>query len=227
MSRSLCIIPARGGSKRIPRKNIKPFLGKPIIAYSIKAALKSKLFDIVMVSTDDLEISKVAQSYGAEVPFLRSEETSDDFATTIDVVKEVLSSYKTRERTFEDVCIIYPTAPFVTVEKLEEGARKLKVSGAVIPVTEFSFPVWRGFNLMGGQITYQWPEYEKARSQDLNSLYHDAGQWYMIKTKFLKDTLVPENTAAVQLSSLEVQDIDTLDDWRIAELKYEYLQGIK
>lgn len=227
MPKSLCIIPARGGSKRIPRKNIKPFLGKPIIAYSIETALKSKLFDTVMVSTDDQEISEVAQSYGAEVPFLRSEKASDDFATTINVVKEVLNTFKTEEVTFDNVCIIYPTAPFVTVEKLKEGVRKLKESHAVIPVTEFSFPVWRGFKLKNEQIAYHWPEHEKSRSQDLDPLYHDAGQWYMIKTDFIEDSLVPKNTAAVHLSNLEVQDIDTVEDWRIAELKYEYLQSIK
>lgn len=228
MPRNLCIIPARGGSKRIPRKNIKDFLGKPIIAYSIEVALKSKLFDEVMVSTDDREIAAVSENYGAEVPFFRSPETSDDYATTIDVVKEVLDTYKKQEILFDQVCVIYPTAPFVTIEKLKEGISKLKDNQAVIPVTEFSFPVWRGFKFEDGQLAYQWPEFEKARSQDLNPLYHDAGQWYMIKTKYLSDTLVPKGTGAIVLSNLEVQDIDTQNDWRIAELKYKFqIKSIK
>ena len=222
---NLCIIPARGGSKRIPGKNIKDFLGKPIIAYSIETALASNLFDEVMVSTDDKEIAEISKQFGARIPFMRSAQTSDDFATTLDVVKEVVAWYNTQDRYFENICVIYPTAPFVTVEKLREGAKKLKVHDAVIPVTEFSFPVWRAFQLNKDQLSYNWPEYEKARSQDLTPLFHDAGQWYFIQVDKIRDTLVPKNTAYVRLSNLEVQDIDTLDDWRIAELKYEYIQS--
>lgn len=226
-NRTLCLIPARGGSKRIPRKNIRPFLGKPIIAYSIEAALASNLFDEVMVSTDDEEIAALSKQYGAQVPFMRSAQASDDHATTLDVVKEVIARYKAQERSFENICVIYPTAPFVTVEKLIEGAQKLTAYDAVIPVTDFSFPVWRAFQLNEGQLSYHWPEYEKSRSQDLTPLYHDAGQWYFIQIDKVKDTLVPQNTSYVHLSNLEVQDIDTLDDWRIAELKYEHIQGIR
>lgn len=227
MARNLCIIPARGGSKRIPRKNIKEFLGKPIIAYSIEVALKSELFDEVMVSTDDEEIATVAQSLGAKTPFLRSEDNSNDHATTLDVVKEVLDAYTKLGEAFDNICIIYPTAPFVSTIKLKEGFEKLKSFNAAIPVTEFSYPVWRGFDLHDGQLTYHWSEYEKYRSQDLAKLFHDAGQWYWIKENSIKDTLVPEKTAAVVLSTLEVQDIDTPDDWRIAEMKHEYLQSIR
>jgi N-acylneuraminate cytidylyltransferase len=227
MTKNLCIIPARGGSKRIPRKNIKDFLGKPIIGYSIEAAINSGLFDKVMVSTDDEEIANVAISQGASIPFMRSKENSNDFATTLDVVKEVLATYKKLGEAFENVCVIYPTAPFIEIEKLKEGYDKLKTANAAISVTEFSYPIWRSFKLKLGEVTYQWPEYEKSRSQDLQNLFHDAGQWYWIITNCIKDSLVAQKTAAVILSNLEVQDIDTLEDWRIAEMKYEYLQSIK
>lgn len=223
---NLCIIPARGGSKRIPRKNIKNFLGKPIIAYSIETALESFLFDEVMVSTDDHEIARIAKHHGAKVPFMRSRQTSDDYATTIDVVKEVIDNYKDQEKYFDQVCVLYPTAPFVRVEHLKEGIERLKDQEAVIPVTGFGFPVWRAFNMTEGKLSYQWPQFAKSRSQDLEELYHDAGQWYFIKTESIKDSLVPNQTASIVLTNLEVQDIDTLEDWRIAELKYEYLQDL-
>ena len=226
-TKNLCIIPARGGSKRIPRKNIKDFLGKPIIAYSIDAALKSNLFEEVMVSTDDKEIAEIAEIYGAKVPFMRTDKNADDYVTTIDVVKEVLKEYEVRNAHFDAICIIYPTAPFVTAERLTQGFEKLTEFDAVIPVTEFSFPVLRSFTIKYDRLSYQWPKYEKVRSQDLETLYHDAGQWYWIKTACIKDSLVTENTAAVVLRNLEVQDIDQEEDWHLAELKYEYLQSTK
>lgn len=221
--KNLCIIPARGGSKRIPRKNIKDFLGKPIIAYSIEVALESKLFDEVMVSTDDDEIAEVARKSGAKIPFLRSEKSADDFATTIDVVKEVLASYKKRGQEFDNICVLYPTAPFVSINRLNEGLSKLASNQATIPVVAFDYPVWRAFKLKNETLSYQWPEYEKSRSQDLEPLYHDAGQWYWIKTDALKDSLVPKQTASVILNTLEVQDIDVEADWKMAELKYKVL----
>ncbi|WP_154855375.1 pseudaminic acid cytidylyltransferase [Cyclobacterium xiamenense] len=219
--RNLCIIPARGGSKRIPRKNIKKFLGKPIIAYSIDAALKSRLFAEVMVSTDSEEIVGVANSFGATVPFMRSIKNADDYATTLDVVKEVLVAYRDMGKTFDNICILYPTAPFVTAARLKEGYNLLETNNASIPVTAFSFPVWRAFRIEAKRLAYQWPEHEKSRSQDLETLYHDSGQWYWIKRDFIKDTLVPGKTAAVFLDPMEVQDIDTLEDWELAELKFQ------
>jgi len=225
--KNLCIIPARGGSKRIPRKNTRDFLGKPIIAYSIDAALKSGLFSEVMVSTDDLEIARLAESFGAKVPFMRTPKNADDFATTLDVVKEVLKEYEASDNGFDNVCIIYPTAPFATAERLNEGFKKLKDFEGAIPVTEFSFPVLRSFKIKEHRLSYQWPKHEKARSQDLETLYHDAGQWYWIKTAAIQDSLVTDNTAAIVLRNLEVQDIDQEEDWRLAELKYEYLQSTK
>lgn len=223
--KNLCIIPARGGSKRIPKKNIKDFLGKPIIAYSIEVALKSNLFDRVMVSTDDEEIVKVAEEYGAEVPFLRSSENADDYATTVDVVKEVLDSFKNRGDKFENICILYPTAPFVSINRLNEGFNKLKSYQACIPVVAFEYPVWRAFKLKGKKLSYQWPEHEKSRSQDLQPLYHDAGQWYWIKINAIKNSLVPDETAPIILDASEVQDIDIETDWKMAELKFKVLNN--
>ena len=226
--KNLAIIPARGGSKRIPRKNIKDFLGKPIISYSIDSAIDAALFDTVLVSTDDTEIAEIATQYGAEVPFLRSKKNSDDFATTLDVVREVVEDYRIRETSFDNICVIYPTAPFITKERIIEGYKNLDHGNASIPVTEFSYPVWRSFRLSKSKtIEYQWPEFEKRRSQDLEPLYHDAGQWYWIKLSQVNSSLIPKRTIPVILKNIEVQDIDTLEDWKLAELKYEYLQSLK
>lgn len=226
-TKNLCIIPARGGSKRIPRKNIKAFLGKPIIAYSIQVAKDSGLFDEIMVSTDDKEIADIAQMYGAEIPFYRSPKNADDFATTIDVVKEVVNEYKKNKLFFNGVCVLYPTAPFVSVSCLEKGYESLNIYDAAIPVVEYDFPVWRSFRISDNLLRYQWPEFEKSRSQDLESLYHDAGQWYWIKTDKIDKTLVPEKTAPILLNRTEVQDIDNEEDWDLAELKYKLIQEKK
>jgi N-acylneuraminate cytidylyltransferase len=220
---NLCIIPARGGSKRIPRKNIKTFLGKPIIAYSIELALNSGLFDEVMVSTDDAEISEVAKSFGAEVPFARSAENANDFATTMAVLKEVLAAYEKQGRTFENVCCIYPTAPLIQEKALREGFEKLRSENlaSVYPVTPFSFPIWRSVKIEAGKTKMNWPEFANARSQDLPKAYHDAGQWYWFVPAKIGESLYSENSGAVVLSELEVQDIDSETDWQMAELKYE------
>jgi pseudaminic acid cytidylyltransferase len=225
--KNIAIIPARGGSKRIPGKNIKFFSGNPIISYSIEVALKSKIFDDVMVSTDSQEIAACAESFGARIPFFRSEKNSNDYASTLDVVHEVLASYEKLGKSYDNICVIYPTAPFITIDRLKEGYEKLKTANAVVPVTEFSYPVWRSFKVTESSISYQWPEHEMSRSQDLVKLYHDAGQWYWLKNTGFIETLVPQNTVPVFLSNLEVQDIDTSADWKIAEMKYEYLQSIK
>ena len=220
---NLCIIPARGGSKRIPRKNIKPFLGKPIIAYSIELALKSGLFEEVMVSTDDAEIAEVARLFGAEVPFVRSAENANDFATTMDVIKEVLAAYEKRGRSFENVCCIYPTAPLIKEKALREGFEKLRLEGltSVYPVAPFSFPIWRSVKIEDGKTKMNWPEFANARSQDLPKAYHDAGQWYWFVPAKIGESLYTENSGAVVLDEMEVQDIDSETDWQMAELKYE------
>ena len=226
----VAIITARGGSKRIPRKNIKEFCGKPIIAYSIEAALNSGIFDEVMVSTDDEEIARIAEGYGAEVPFLRSAEKADDHAPTIEVIKEVLGEYKKLGEEFDYACCIYPTAPFITSEKLKTAFEQLQSTGkdALVPVVRFSFPPQRCFVIEDESLKYKWPENEFARSQDLEPFYHDAGQFYFQKTKTLIEghSLVPASTAPFIVDDMEVQDIDTFDDWNIAEIKYRKMVGM-
>lgn len=224
---SVAIITARGGSKRIPRKNINLFNGKPIIAYSIEAALQSGIFNEVMVSTDDEEIAQTSKKYGAVVPFLRSSKTSDDYATTADVLKEVLHSYKQQGEEFEYACCIYPTAPFVTASKLIDAFQRLEHNGAdsILPVTRFSFPIWRSFKMEEGRVSYNWPEFAPKRSQDLPPSFHDCGQFYFFKTSVFLETgkIITENTIGLEVPESEVQDIDNEEDWKIAEIKYNFL----
>ena len=223
----VAIITARGGSKRIPRKNIKEFCGKPILAYSIEAALKSGVFDAVMVSTDDQEIAQVAKEYGAEVPFMRSADNANDFATTKDVVREVIEAYQKNGQEFDQLCCIYPTAPFVTPNGLKNAMELLNTPGSqgAMPVVRFSFPPQRSLIIEEGSLRPKWPENTLKRSQDLEPMYHDAGQFYCLDVKsFLEqDTMVPAVTAPIVLSDLEVQDIDNEEDWKLAELKYSIL----
>ncbi len=224
----IAIIPARGGSKRIPRKNIKSFLGKPIIAYSIEAALQSKLFDEVMVSTDDAEIAEIALFYGAKVPFLRSKENANDFATTIDVLREVVSKYQEINCDFDEICCLYPTAPFVTAEKLRTTVQLFQETkvNSLLPVVKFGFPIQRAFEVNGSKIQYKFEEFKNARSQDLKPCFHDAGQFYWLKKEVLQEnSIVTNNTGYFEISEMESQDIDTLSDWKLAELKYELLQN--
>ena len=224
---SIAIITARGGSKRIPGKNKKDFLGKPIMCYSIEAALSSGLFEEVMVSTDDEEIAGIARRGGANVPFMRSSDTADDFATTDDVLLEVLAEYEKRGQTFEYMACIYPTAPFVTAEKLQNAFQILKENNAsgVMPVVQFSFPPQRGMAVRNGRLAYCYPENAMKRSQDLEAIYHDCGQFYFYKTEEyracrgnLKDGYVP-----IVVPETEVQDIDNLTDWKLAEMKYRMM----
>ena len=185
--KAIAIITARGGSKRIPKKNIKEFCGKPIIAYSIRAALDSGIFDEVMVSTDSEEIAEIARAYGAKVPFMRSAKTSDDFATTADVLMEVLERYQEMDRTFDVMSCIYPTAPFVTPQKLQRAYDTLTKEQAVMamPVVAFSYPPQRSYVLNGNMLEMKWKENYNKRSQDLEKMYHDAGQFYIGKTEFV------------------------------------------
>jgi pseudaminic acid cytidylyltransferase len=222
----LAIIPARGGSKRIPRKNIKNFLGKPIIAYSIEAALKSGLFDEVMVSTDDAEIAEIAKKFGAKVPFLRSAKNADDFATTADVLVEVLETYNAQNQAFDTMCCIYSTAPFITSERLQEGCELLETKkySTVLPVLKFSFPIQRAVSLdTVNKVAFFQPEYQLTRSQDLTAAFHDSGQFYWLSVSSFVETkkIWTDNTGAIILTEMEVQDIDTLEDWEIAEFKYK------
>ena len=224
--RKIAVITARGGSKRIPKKNIKDFCGKPIIAYSIEAAIDSKLFDEVMVSTDSEEIAEIARQYGANVPFMRSAKTADDHATTNDVLVEVFSEYEKRGQHFELAVCIYPTAPFVTAEKLREAVALLEKEDAdqVMPVVRFSFPPQRAFVVREGHLQYQFPENASVRSQDLEPIYHDCGQFYVMKVdNILQGKPVVKNVPLI-VSELEVQDIDNEEDWKIAEMKYRYMR---
>jgi pseudaminic acid cytidylyltransferase len=220
----VAIIPARGGSKRIPRKNIRRFLGKPIIAYSIEAALESKLFDEVMVSTDDEEIAAIAQKYGAKVPFLRSSSTANDTATTFAVLEEVLSCYAQEGKEIAVACCMYPCAPFTTGEQLIETYNKLQATGidSVFPVVEFEAPIQRALQIRDNKTYFSLPEYANTRSQELTKYYHDAGQFYWFKTAnvLAAKTLITPNSASIIVSALEAQDIDTETDWKLAELKF-------
>ena len=226
--KKIAIITARGGSKRIPRKNIKDFCGKPILAYSIEAAFSSGLFDTVMVSTEDEEIAEVAKKYGAEVPFYRSEKTAGDFATTNDVLLEVLEEYKKRGQEFELACCIYPTAPFVSAEKLKKAMGELENSDAdtLIPVVPFSYPPQRAMVVREGRLVFFQPEYMDSRSQDLEPHYHDVGQFYVFRTEAFERNrkLMLGNILPFVISELEVQDIDNESDWKIAEMKYKLMQ---
>ncbi len=224
---NLCIIPARGGSKRIPRKNVKEFLGRPIISYSIQAAISTNIFDEVMVSTDDLEIADVARQFGAQIPFLRSEKNADDFAPTIAVIKEVLENYEAvLKRRFDYVCCLFPTAPLVSTGKLIEGLSVVKEGfDSVFPVVGYGHPIWRGLTRDGNKTSLIWKEHANTRSQDLQRVFHDAGQWYWLNAKELPNALLSEHAASIELAETEVQDIDNLTDWKLAELKYKLLHG--
>lgn len=224
----IAIITARGGSKRIPRKNIKEFCGKPIIEYPIEAALNSNIFDEVMVSTDDSEIAQIAVNAGAKVPFYRSAETSSDFATTRDVLMEVLSEYEKLGKKYDYMVCIYPTNPFITEEILKEAIAILEKEQCeeVVPVVKFSFPPQRAYILdTSKNLKYKWEEYKNTRSQDLEPFYHDAGQFYCYNVQqYLMDNgNIEGKVCPIILSEYEVQDIDNMDDWKMAEMKYRFL----
>lgn len=222
---NLAIIPARGGSKRIPRKNIKDFLGKPIIAYSIEEAINSKLFKEVMVSTDDEEIAEVAIKYGAKVPFLRSSVNSNDYATTFDVIDEVIGDYENKNLKFENICCIYSCAPLIVKSKIIEAYELLIKNNfdSVFTVVNYSTPIQRALKFENKNIMMVNYEYERSRSQDLDSNYFDAGQFYWLNPKAIvvKKKIFTDNSGAIILSDLYAQDIDNEIDWQIAELKYK------
>ncbi|WP_294379596.1 pseudaminic acid cytidylyltransferase [uncultured Clostridium sp.] len=228
---SIAIITARGGSKRIPRKNIKEFCGKPIIEYSIKAALESNIFDEVMVSTDDKEIADISIKAGACVPFFRSPDTSDDYSTTADVLMEVFQEYKKIGKTFKYAACIYPTAPFVTAEKLRNSFDTFKENDGIMlmPVIKFGFPPQRSMVMKDEKIEYKWPQYRTSRSQDLEEMYHDCGQYYFYRVDdyIKKQGQISEKIIPLIVSEMEAQDIDTEEDWRIAEFKYMLMMQSK
>jgi pseudaminic acid cytidylyltransferase len=226
---NICMIPARGGSKRIPRKNIKEFNGKPIIAYSIEAALKSNCFDRVIVSTDDDEISEVARKYGAQVPFTRPDELSNDYAGTIPVVKHTIEWLEDQNNTIDNVCCLYATAPFIQSQTISKAFQQLLESETdyCFSVTSFAFPIQRAIKIVQrNKISMFNPEHFNTRSQDLEESYHDAGQFYWGKAQAFKDELpiFTEVATPYILPRYLVQDIDTLEDWIRAETMYRVLQ---
>ncbi len=223
----ICIIPARGGSKRIPRKNIKQFCGKPIISYSIEAAVKADIFDEIMVSTDDLEIAEIAKKYGATVPFFRSSDTSNDYATTFDVLNEVLAEYDKKGNSFEYLCCLYPCAPFVSSKILAESYATLLENDiqSVVPVCKFPAPIEWAIDIQDNLIKFKNMSNTLIRSQDLTPSYYDAGMFYFSKIKdmLMNKSLVLEKSMPVIINEREVQDIDDLEDWKLAEVKYKSL----
>lgn len=224
---AVAIITARGGSKRIPGKNSRIFLGKPMLVYSVEAALAAGIFNEVMVSTDDEEIARLAREAGASVPFLRSEETADDFATTDDVLMEVLNTYEERGRVFDYMACIYPTAPFVTAQKLQNAMRLLieQDGSGVMPVVRYSFPPQRGMAVRNGKLVYCYPENAAKRSQDLEPMYHDCGQFYCYHVaRYLAcQGNLPDGYLPIVVEETEVQDIDNPSDWALAEMKYKMM----
>jgi len=220
---NLAIIPARGGSKRIPRKNIKDFLGKPIIAYSIEAALKSGLFEEVMVSTDDIKIADIAIQYGAKVPFMRSVKNADDHAVLEDVIKEVVDYYKERSQQFDYVCTILPTAPLIQMQHIKSSFELIVKENAdgVTPLVRFSSPIQRALKIVNGKIEMIQPQYIRTRSQDLEVAYYDAGQFYWRKIISIahKDII----KLGYEITETVAQDIDNEQDWELAELKFKLL----
>lgn len=226
-SRTVAIIPARSGSKRIPRKNMALFCGKPIISYSIHAAINSALFDTVMVSTDDQEIADFSMSCGADVPFLRSSELSNDYATTASVLVEVLDVYAELGVNFDSVCCIYPTAPFVSAGLLRK-ARDLFIqekAESVVPIVKYSHPPQRALSIRNGKVNILHPENYSIRTQDFEPIYHDCGQFYFIKKAALHEQmrLICNDTVPIIVHESAMQDIDVESDFKLAELKYQAL----
>lgn len=228
---TIAIITARSGSKRIPKKNIKDFMGKPMLAYAIEAALDSKVFDEVMVSTDAEEIAKIAKKYGANVPFMRSCKTSNDMAMTYDVLEEVIHEYKKIGKTFDNLACIYPCVPFLQGETLKKAHKIFTQEDCdtLVPVVRFSFPIQRAFRIdKNNHLQYREPENMLKRSQDLEPMFHDVGMFYFTNIdEMLKNKkLVGTKTTYIEMDESQVQDIDNDSDWEMAELKYKVLHNV-
>ncbi len=224
-SKPICIIPARGGSKRIPRKNILSFNGKPLIAWSIETALSSNVFSKVIVSTDDREIADVSKNHGADVPFIRDANLADDFTTTADVILDAMSWIEQTEH----ACCLYPTAPLLKVEDIQSAYEKLKQEkvDCILSVTEFDFHPLRAFETSDdGKLDFKWPENALSRSQDLPNLLHDAGAFYFFNSEaFLNQKkLIMENTIGHQIERSRAVDIDTPEDFEFAKQLHQHLR---
>ncbi|MDC0893232.1 pseudaminic acid cytidylyltransferase [Pseudomonadales bacterium] len=225
----ICVIPARGGSKRIPRKNIKEFFGQPIISYSINVAIASKIFDRVIVSTDDAEIAEVAKSFGADIPFMRSKELSDDFVGTGSVTKDAIEWFESQGQAVSDVCCIYATAPFVQADAINKAYQQMTREKAdyCFTVTNFVFPIQRAIKITeDNRLDMFYPSNYALRSQDLEDAWHDAGQFYWGKAEAFKQQKIifSKDSTPYILPSYLVQDIDTREDWKRAELMYQVLK---
>lgn len=219
-SKSIALIPARGGSKRIPNKNIVNFLGKPLIAYSIQTAQKSRCFDEIIVSTNCENIAKVAQEWGAKVPFIRPKELSDDFTPTLEVITHAIKALELKDE--DRLCCIYPTAPLLQEKTIKEAFRVLKNS-YVFCACEFDFTPFRSFSFENQTLQMLYPEHQNTRSQDLPSIYHDAGMFYLgyVKTFREKKPIFSPSSTPIILPRSQTQDIDTPQDLLLAELKYK------
>ena len=227
--KSLAIIPARGGSKRVPRKNIKQFSGIPIIAWSIKAAISSRCFDKIIVSTDDKEIADIAKSYGAKIPFIRPEDLADDYAKTGDVISHAIRYEESEGNDYDYACCIYPTAPFLKEESIQIGFEMIQkgLHNYVFSATSYTFPVQRGFSFDSNSgLQMLFPNHENTRSQDLSEIFHDAGQFYWAQSKTWIDDLpiFDKSSFPLILPRDEVIDIDTEEDFKEAELKFKLLK---
>lgn len=222
---TIAIITARGGSKRIPRKNIKPFMGKPMLAYAIEAAKGAEVFDEIMVSTDDDEIASIARANGASVPFMRSERTANDHATTVEVLEEVLSRYASSGQKFDTTCCLYPCVPFLKPSVLRSAFNLLADYDAVVPVCHYPVPIEWAMRIQDGCLIPNDPKSQSLRSQDLEPKYYDVGMFYYCRTSVLLQgkSLVPRRTAAFKIDEMSCQDIDTPDDWKMAEVKWRMM----
>ncbi len=227
---NICVIPARGGSKRIPLKNIRPFCGKPIIIYSIENALKSKCFQRVIVSTDNKQISEISKSNGAEVPFIRPDKISDDFSNSGSVIKHAIEWFLSKGQIIENVCCLYPTAPFVTAEDLQLGLEALmnNKGNYALPVVKFPHPPQRGMKIKNPQKILEMikPENINIRSQDLEEIWHDAGQfcWGKAEAWLQEKPILTSKPIPITLSRYKAQDIDTEEDWCQSELMFRALK---
>lgn len=226
--KNIAIITARGGSKRIPKKNIKDFMGKPMLAYAIAAAKEANIFDTIMVSTDSDEIAKVAREYGAEVPFMRSDRTSSDTATTFDALDEVIKEYQKIGKEYDTLCCIYPCVPFLKAKTLEEAYQKMQNHDAIIPVCKYPVPIEWAMKIENDKLVPNDRKAQNMRSQDIEAKYFDVGMFYFCKVKSMYEynSLIPNNTSAYIMQEQECQDIDTLEDWNMAEMKYRVLHSV-
>jgi pseudaminic acid cytidylyltransferase len=229
---NLCIIPARGGSKRIPGKNLKEFNGKPIIYYTIKKAIESNMFDDIMITTDSKEIAEYARSFGVLVPFIRPANLSDDHTPTADVVLHALSEMSAFFK-YQYCCVMYATAPFIRIKDMYSGYKTLvkdsELMGA-FTVTTYDFPIFRSLALNENKhLTMVYPEHEMTRSQDLPEVYHDAGQFYWLNVPnfMVEKKMYADPSKPIILPRVLVQDIDTLEDWEKAEVTYKVLKEMK